>query len=550
MKTCNAKPFKRRWTEPVPSGAKLTTIRGRDIARWRDDGGRMTSAPVVTAASGKHKGELRIVCESDTYYGRYRDGQTGKVRCLGLDGDYEVACVRLRELRTVASRERAGLALPAERRQQEAIDEHLAEFERVLSTTGRHRRSRRRTRRAVSPSYLHQTMAQIRDIVRACGFVTLEQIEPAPVARYVAGLTMKPRGRRPGKKPKARETRPLGPKSRNAYLDAIHGFVHWSVESGLLPEDRLASLPMYDQSEDVRRKRRALTPDEAAALIRAAAERPAKASKCFVELAGRELTDVDRGLIGLEHALWWKWSILTGIRSGETAGLSWADVDLDGAHVFVSSKLSKNHNDDYVALRSDLVADLKRWRQLRGNPGGNAPLFALGQKPIRIFKRDLKAAGVVSPDAEGRQIDVHALRTTCATWLSRVALKSVVAQHLRHGKSGVTDANYIRLGLRDTREAVEKLPELPIPGLYEALSLPLAATGTDGRSMYTLAYTMRGRERSQMAPNVPLALSDPIAREQPPSSRKPRKTSCFQGSSHSRPQRESNSRLQDENLIS
>lgn len=569
-----SKPRRRRWTEPIPAGARVRKMRGQDVARWRDDRGRAQSAPVVTPDRGLYKGQRRIQREAETYTGEYRDGDTNRVRRVVLGRDHEVAAARLKELLSIAERERAGLALPAERRQQEAIDGHVDEFERVLSTMGRHRRSRRRVRRPVSGSYQRQTLAQIRAVVKHCRFAALEDIRPEPIIQYVESLKVQPPGRQRGSRakgsaleaacprPRPVELKPLGPKTRNTYLDAVHGFTHWAVESGLLPVDRLANLPMYDESEDVRRKRRALEPEQAVALIEAATHRPERAAKWFTELAGHELSAQDRQRIGVEHALWWKWLILTGIRAGEAAGLKWADVDLDAAHVFVSAKLSKNRKDDYVALRSDLVADLRRWRELCGNPPAERALFALPTNTLRVFKRDLKAAGVDFRDADGRQIDVHALRTTCATWLSRVALKAVVAQHLRHGKSGVTEEHYVKLGLRDTREAVEALPALPIPGLHEVVSDELKATGTDDAA----AHSANGQKdpnsvyRNTVPHTVP---PDPpkMSRNGQPTSgsdssdpaqiaENPEKTSAFRGLRLARPQRDSNPRRQDENLIS
>jgi hypothetical protein len=61
-------------------------------------------------------------------------------------------------------------------------------------------------------------------------------------------------------------------------------------------------------------------------------------------------------------------------------------------------------------------------------PGGNPiparlpaalPLFNVPEKMVRVFDRDLRAAGIPKRDERGRTLNVHALRTTFGTLLSK-----------------------------------------------------------------------------------------------------------------------------------
>ncbi len=93
---------------------------------------------------------------------------------------------------------------------------------------------------------------------------------------------------------------------------------------------------------------------------------------------------------------------------------------------------------------------------------------------IRIFDGDLIVAGltreVVAPDrqaagrqthADGRTLDVHCLRHTFATMLSKSGVVPRMAQELmRHSDIRLTMNVYTHLGLHDTAGAVESLPSI------------------------------------------------------------------------------------------
>src|SRR4029078_2439709 len=86
-------------------------------------------------------------------------------------------------------------------------------------------------------------------------------------------------------------------------------------------------------------------------------------------------------------------------------------------------------------LRADLVADLREWLGVKINKGQDesrergesisrrlphdTPLFTVATGLIRILDRDLKLAGIPKKDERGRTLDVHALRHSFSTLLSK-----------------------------------------------------------------------------------------------------------------------------------
>jgi hypothetical protein len=68
---------------------------------------------------------------------------------------------------------------------------------------------------------------------------------------------------------------------------------------------------------------------------------------------------------------------------------------------------------------------------------------------------------IVAEDAEGRVIDLHAMRTTLGTNLARSGVAPQIAQRImRHGDYRTTLRHYTVLGLTDTAKAVADLPAI------------------------------------------------------------------------------------------
>ncbi len=132
-------------------------------------------------------------------------------------------------------------------------------------------------------------------------------------------------------------------------------------------------------------------------------------------------------------------------------------------------------------MRPDLADDLRRWLADRlASLQANADIVASRSRPVcrqtppsstcraglvRIFDRDLKAAGIPKRDDRGRTLDVHALRTTFGTLLSKGGVPLRTAQAaMRHSDPSLTANVYTDPKLLDVSGALDALPTLAPPG--------------------------------------------------------------------------------------
>lgn len=78
---------------------------------------------------------------------------------------------------------------------------------------------------------------------------------------------------------------------------------------------------------------------------------------------------------------------------------------------------------------------------------------------IKIFDRDLAAADITKRDERGRVVDIHALRHTFGTHLSKAGVTPRVAMAaMRHSSLDLTMSIYVDPVLLDVGDAVDALP--------------------------------------------------------------------------------------------
>jgi len=101
---------------------------------------------------------------------------------------------------------------------------------------------------------------------------------------------------------------------------------------------------------------------------------------------------------------------------------------------------------------------------------------------VKILDRDLKLAGIPKKDRRGWTIDVHAMRHTFGTLLSRGNVAPRTAQAaMRHSSIDLTMNVYTDPQLLDVAGALEALPELPLAAPLAYDRSRLRDTGTEGR---------------------------------------------------------------------
>lgn len=144
--------------------------------------------------------------------------------------------------------------------------------------------------------------------------------------------------------------------------------------------------------------------------------------------------------------------LTTGCRAGEAIKLTWADVDLNRAHVTFSD--TKNGETYGCHLHSLTVAELASLPRL------NDSVFGYSYVNRRALNRDFKAACARAGIPCGRPhgITPHSLRHTYATWLRQGGedLRSVMA--LGRWKDVKSVARYAHVSAAEQRAAIESLP--------------------------------------------------------------------------------------------
>ncbi|MEM8875294.1 MAG: tyrosine-type recombinase/integrase [Planctomycetota bacterium] len=80
---------------------------------------------------------------------------------------------------------------------------------------------------------------------------------------------------------------------------------------------------------------------------------------------------------------------------------------------------------------------------------------------MKLWKADLRRAGVAYVDDAGRQVDRHATRTTLGTMLQKAGVSPRAAQDvLRHASMSQTLRHYTDADAFDVAAAVDALPDL------------------------------------------------------------------------------------------
>ena len=424
--------FKKTTTRPVPSGATIVQVGGKLTARWKGRGKRTKwiTVPVVTLDDGRQV----IRQESSTYFARYRDQDkaliTVSTGCRSEDAAKQV----LADLEKRVERIKSGVLTPAEdaasEQQKRNVGHHLDAFVSALTGSAMHQKNTR--------SYLKRLVAD-------CRWTRLADMRRSDLECWLSEQVRLERSAR----------------SRNAYQTALVSFCNWCVRDGRMTDNPFAKMPKANLDADPRRKRRALTPPELAMLVDAAQNAPERPQTKQDEGDVRISVRPAERLSGHDRADLYAFLAGTGLRINEVRQLNVAYLDLDGPIpvVRLSAATTKNGQDDTVPLRADLVAMLRR--RIEGRRATDR-VFDIPADLIRRFHADCRRAGIARRDGRGRQIDLHALRTTFGTMLARSGVSMRTAQQLmRHSDIRLTANVYVDPALLDLQGAVESLPSVP-----------------------------------------------------------------------------------------
>ena len=444
--------YRKKYPIPMPARAEIITRRGKKFARWQNGKNQMRTAEILE--------DGRVMFVADCWYVRYRDS-AGKDRrestgCRDRQAAEKVLADILADVEKVKAGVMSREEMVVSNQRETPIGMHVKNYlSQLAAKTIRGRR--------ISPKHVKYVRDRLDRAIKECRFQTLRDLDRRAVQRWMARLVKRPRVQGP---------LPLSARTINLYRSAIMAFCNWCVEEGRLLANPLTGLPKVQETEPVR-KRRPLTEDEIARLLIAAQRRPLQDAltirrgknkgKPLARVKPEERQRLEG--IGWTRALTYKFMMLTGLRRGEVASLTVADLCLDQAnpYVHIQGRHAKSGRSATLPLRPDLANDLRkhigRMTESSGKLEPDTPLFNIGRNFLRTFNLDLAAAGIAKRDSQGQTLDVHSLRHTFATLLARSGVSPSVAQKLmRHSDIRLTMNTYTHLDLADTAGAVGALP--------------------------------------------------------------------------------------------
>ena len=499
--------FRQTRTRPLPAGAEVFTRAGQQFARWKPLKGKTRTAKVTTGEDGT----LRIQSEAATFTAKFRNGQ-GVIREVSTGcRDEDAARSVLSKLERRAELVRSEIISSAE---DATADHQLTPLAQHFAAFHEHR-----TAKGLSSVRIANTKSRLDRLAEECGFGRLADCSAEALTRWL----------------NRQQANGMSPGNRNEYRQELVGFGNWCVETHRLSANPFTKVPKADAKLDRRRQRRSMTEAELMQLLEVARWRPLaeygrettapavtqsegagnRRKRSNWKLAALTLDGLQAAVVcarerlaknpdfvaklerlGRERALIYKTLVLTGLRKGELASLTVGQLDLDAPMPFVELDAAdeKNRQGSTIPLRLDLANDLREWlsdtpnvstlrlRHHNADADSGRRLFRVPTGLVQILNRDLNTAGIPKRDERGRTLDVHALRGTFATLLSKGGVTPRTAQAaMRHSTIDLTMNAYTDPKLLDVCGALDSLPSLNLNASPSTERNAMRATGTDCR---------------------------------------------------------------------
>jgi integrase len=396
-------------------------------------------------------GAKRVRERSNVWYVQHK--VDGKYKRVPAFTDKEASYVRLAELVKEVERGEVGLVNPLRGALEQDIDGHVKDYLTHLRTKG------------TNPKHLSERERLLRAVLAGCGIKALGQLTADKVTDFIADLRKKPTKNNPD--PGAASAR-----TKDTYRGAAHAFAQWCVQTS---PRRLKENPVSaaaKPSGPAEHPRRAETIENLQQLLEVAAQRPLLEALTVRKgpRKGERYADVRpevrQGLLqdGRERRLLYLTAILTAMRQGELSRLLVRHLVLTGdepAFYVAPQYNSKNKSGIWLPLLPDHAAELASWVRDTGK-GPDDTVFYVPEKPNKIFRRDLKAAGIEYKDkATGEYFDFHALRHCTASYMNAAGIPpSVIMLYMRHKTIKLSMVTYNDPRMTDARKALAALPKL------------------------------------------------------------------------------------------
>lgn len=372
--------------------------------------------------------------------------------------DRRVAMKELAEIEDAVAARTSGRYDRFERARAQPLEEHLAGFETMLVSRG------------VTADHVEQTMARLRKAFAWFGVATLEGIEFSKATAYLAHL---------------RRDKKRSAKTCDDYGAHLKFFGQWLVNDGRLQENPFRLLRNTRTEADQTRRRQALNLAQLEQLAAAAVQRPLQEWRRTHPRGAPEPLEALRRAGERRSLLYW-FAGLTGLRANECRQLTWADVELEGnpPTITVRAQYAKSRRSARLPLHRHLAKLLQAEQKQQAIELRRPvrPADAVLHVPRWLadqLRKDARWAEIKDVDDQGRVLDFHALRTSCATILASHGVAPSVAQRiLRHSDPRITAKHYTKLALGELADALGSLPD---PGSASGAEIG-AAIAPDGAS--------------------------------------------------------------------
>lgn len=279
--------------------------------------------------------------------------------------------------------------------------------------------------RECHPTHISNTIARIRAVLKALAVSYVLQLEARKLEAWL----------------KAQRDDGMSIATSNHYLKALKSFCNWLVDNELAETNPLARVRKLNEAADCRHDRRALSPDELAAL-----------------LTTTRRGSVRFGMTGEQRYWAYRLASEVGLLAGEMRKLTVVELDLVGPEptVTIPAAYARKRRETHVLpLRVDTARGLRALCADRADRADR--VFSLPVKTAEMLRADLADAGIAYRDDVGRVVDFYALRHTAITNLGYTARSFADLQALARHRTPAMTARYAHARLVDMRAAVEGL---------------------------------------------------------------------------------------------
>lgn len=349
------------------------------------------------------------VRKCDHYTIEYRDAAGRRQRVKGYK-DRTATRQLAAQLERAQARGETGLFNPFKEKLALPIAEHLQAYVDDQKASGR------------DDKYISNVERRIEIVADGARWRTLNDITASSFLHWRARAKADPR------KGTSKRFTDVSAATLNQYLEACRAFTNWCAATERMPgvpvgggkmiATALSGVAKVDGAD--RRRRRALTDEQAGKVLGVAGER----------------------------ALVYRVGMNLGLRFSEIAALQWGDLQLNAIKPYVQLRAedTKAKRADRLPIPASLAEALRKQKPMGASDGARVfPDLPSHKVAIKLWKADLAAVGIPYIDDQGKQVDFHAgTRTTLGTRLAREGVGVAIAmRRMRHTDARLTLKTYV-----------------------------------------------------------------------------------------------------------